>query len=401
MLLLVYFFVSTIGSFLKNNSLIYYCNYVLGTYNDGITKTLLSVIGGLPMGIGIFIVFPLSKKFGKARLTVYGSVLVVLGDIVSWLFPSNLYVVLVGQFIKKLGGLPGAYFFMALFADSFDHLEWKTGFRSDGFAMSVYLAIIVILSGVGTAILNGCLTASGYIPPISTDSLAEAEVLLAQNGWLPQLSLDAYKPTLDGTYIIGIRQASGTVNVISFLYLGLEAITSLLGGILIAFITMERALSRKQAVIRERQKKACEAEGKEWVAPETLLEEEQRCADEEADYRKELQAKCEKKGMNYETELEKHVKELEDRRRKAAEKQRLAEEKQAKKAQLAEQKRAAPLAKLTPRQRDVLKAKEQKREAKEEAAWEKESAKGEISYRKMQKMLAKYNEAALRRREGI
>ena len=50
MLLLVYFFVSTIGSFLKNNSLIYYCNYVLGTYNDGITKTLLSVIGGPSRG---------------------------------------------------------------------------------------------------------------------------------------------------------------------------------------------------------------------------------------------------------------------------------------------------------------------------------------------------------------
>ena len=53
-LMYVYFFVYTVGTTLKNLGLVYYCNYVLGTYNDGITQMLVSVIGGLPMGIGIF-----------------------------------------------------------------------------------------------------------------------------------------------------------------------------------------------------------------------------------------------------------------------------------------------------------------------------------------------------------
>ena len=38
------------------------------------TQTLLSVIGGIPMGIGIFAVWPLAKKFGKRNVTMWGFV---------------------------------------------------------------------------------------------------------------------------------------------------------------------------------------------------------------------------------------------------------------------------------------------------------------------------------------
>ena len=60
-LMYIYFFVYTLGTTMKNLGLVYYCNYVLGTYNDGITQMLVSVIGGIPMGIGIFAVWPLAK----------------------------------------------------------------------------------------------------------------------------------------------------------------------------------------------------------------------------------------------------------------------------------------------------------------------------------------------------
>lgn len=67
--LFLYLIVYHVGSNLKNISLIYFCNYVLGTYNDGITQTMISVIGGIPMGIGMFAVWPLAKKFGNAVLS--------------------------------------------------------------------------------------------------------------------------------------------------------------------------------------------------------------------------------------------------------------------------------------------------------------------------------------------
>lgn len=49
-LIYAYFLISAVGACIKNISLVYFCNYVLGSYNDGITQTMISVIGGIPMG---------------------------------------------------------------------------------------------------------------------------------------------------------------------------------------------------------------------------------------------------------------------------------------------------------------------------------------------------------------
>lgn len=109
LILLGYFLLSTITTNLKNIALPYYCNYVLGTYSDGITQTMVSVLGGIPMGIGIFLVWPLAKKFGKKNITVIGFVIFAIGSAVCLLAPTSMPVVLVGQFIKNMGSLPSAY----------------------------------------------------------------------------------------------------------------------------------------------------------------------------------------------------------------------------------------------------------------------------------------------------
>ena len=392
LLLLIYCLVYTFGSTLKNSALIYYCNYVLGTYNDGITQTLISVIGGIPMGIGIFAVWPLAKKFGKKNVSVAGFVFYAVGSFICWVVPANLYVVLAGQFIKNIGGLPCAYIFMSLFSDSFDHLEWKTGYRSDSLAMSIYSTITVVLLGVGVAILNACLNASGYIPPINAGSLAEAESVLAQNGWISQLDIGAYKVAIDGTFTVGICQPASTLQMISFLFVGLEVITGVLSAVLLAFVGVEKTLSRKQKMIRERQKAACEASGKEWTEPEVQMEREQQLADEEAEeiYRKELKERCEKRGTDYAAELEKHREEVRIREEKRTEKENAARLKAEEKAKASEEKAAARLAKLTPERLAKKKSREQEREARAEAAWEAERKKGEAVYAKMQEKLQKY-----------
>lgn len=391
-LLLIYCLIYTFGSTLKNTALIYYCNYVLGTYSDGVTQTMISVIGGIPMGIGIFAVWPLAKKFGKKNVSVAGFILYAIGSAICWAVPTNMTVVLIGQFIKNIGGLPCAYIFMSLFADSFDHLEWKTGFRSDSLAMSIYSTISVVLIGVGVAILNSCLNMSGYIPPINVGSLSEAEAILAENGWLSQLSMDAYKVAIDGTYTIGIQQSASTVNMISFLFVGLEVFTGAISAILLAFVGVEKTLGKKQKMIRERQKAACFASGKEWVEPEVQLEIEQQQADAEAEeiFRTELKTKCEKKGLNYDQILAEHVRSKEEAAEKAEKKRLEAEAKAAEKARIAEEKKAAKLAKMTPEQLAKLEERNKRRKERDEAAWETERAKGEVIYARMQKIFEKY-----------
>jgi GPH family glycoside/pentoside/hexuronide:cation symporter len=199
---------------------------VLGTYNDGITQTLLSVIGGIPMGIGIFAVWPLAKKFGKRNVTAVGFVLYAVGGIVCWLFPTNMVLMLIGQFIKNIGGLPCAYVFMALFADVLDHMEWKTGSRFDGVAMSVYNVIACALIGVCTGIFNGLLSGAGY---------AEPELI---NG-----------------VTVAALQNEAVKNAITFSFVGLEVITGIVLAVLLIFLNVEKDIGRKQAEIAARREK--------------------------------------------------------------------------------------------------------------------------------------------------
>ena len=219
----VYFLIYTVGSTIKNISLPYFCNYVLGTYNDGITQTLLSVIGGIPMGIGIFAVWPLAKKFGKRNVTLGGFILYAIGGAVCWLFPTNMVMMLIGQFIKNVGGLPCAYVFMALFADVLDHMEWKNRSRCDGIAMSVYNIIACALIGVCTGIFNGLLSGTGYVEPELIDGVT-----------------------------VAVQQSQSVQNVITFSFVGFEVFTGITLAVLLIFLNVEKDIGRKQAEIKAR-----------------------------------------------------------------------------------------------------------------------------------------------------
>ena len=219
-----YFLIYTIGTSFKNLGLVYFCNYVLGTYNDGITQTLVSVLGGIPMGIGIFAVWPLAKKFGKRNVTLWGFVLYAIGGAICWIAPTNMIIVLVGQFIKNIGGLPCSYVFMALFADVLDHIEWKSKLRCDGIAMSVYNIIAVASVGICTGVFNMMLASAGYVAP----------------------TLNAAGET------IATMQSAAVQGTITFAFVGLEVITAIILVVILFFLNVEKDIDSKQAEIRER-----------------------------------------------------------------------------------------------------------------------------------------------------
>lgn len=223
LLIFAYFFVFMVGTSFKNLGGVYYCNYVLGKYNDGVTLPLLSAIGGLPMGIGIFAVWPLAKKFGKRNVTLVGFILYAIGGVICWTFSHNLVIVLIGQFIKNMGGLPANYVFMALFADTLDHIEWKKGFRCDGISMSIYNIMTVALVGICTGVFNGMLAAFGYVAPYYNTA---GKLIATQS------------PTVQ--------------NVITFTFVGFEVITAIILVVLLVFLNVEKGLDKKQADIKAR-----------------------------------------------------------------------------------------------------------------------------------------------------
>lgn len=226
LIIYAYFLIYTFGTSIKNLSLVYFCNYVLGTYNDGITQTLISMIGGIPMGIGIFAVWPLAKKFGKRNVTLVGFILYAIGSAVCWLFPTNMVIMLVGQFIKNIGGLPCSYVFMALFADVLDHVEWRSGIRCDGIAMSVYNIIAVAMVGICTGIFNGMLSQSGYVAP-----------------------------SVVGGVTVAAEQSGAVKSAITFGFVGLEVITGIILAVLLVFLNVEKNIDKEQAEIKARREK--------------------------------------------------------------------------------------------------------------------------------------------------
>lgn len=349
-LMFVYFFIYTLGTSLKNIGLVYYCNYVLGTYNDGVTQTMISVIGGIPMGIGIFAVWPLAKKFGKRNVTLAGFILYALGSAICWSVPTNMAVVLVGQFIKNIGGLPCAYVFMALFADGLYHLEWKSGVRSDGVAMSIYNILAVATVGVATSLFNALIAKAGYVAPKLVDGVT-----------------------------VAAQQSQAVKNMITFSFVGLETITGIILAVLLIFLSVEKTLSRKQAKIREYQKAEAAARGEEWVAPEVRAEEEEATylRENELAFETALKDKCAAKGLDFEKELADYQKAAAEKAAKTAEKKRLAEEKEKSKAEKAKARKEEKLAALSPEKRLKKEQKEAKRAEAEEAAWQRELAAGE------------------------
>jgi len=224
-----YYLLFTLGANFKNMALVYYCNYVLGSYNDGITQMLVSVIGGIPMGIGIFAVWPLAKRFGKKNVTVSGFVLYAIGGAVCLLAPKSMVMVLAGQFIKNIGGLPCAYVFAALFADVLDHFEWKNDFRVDGLSASVYSIIATVCAGIASGILNLCMAKSGYLAP----------------------EFDAATGVTTG-----FVQNSATQGVFTFFFVGFEVITAILLIVILWKLNVEKVIDREQAEIKARREAA-------------------------------------------------------------------------------------------------------------------------------------------------
>ncbi|MFF5965126.1 MFS transporter [Streptomyces collinus] len=217
-------YVATMG--VRAVSIVYYSNYVLGSYNDGITPTLIQAVGGLPIGLGLLFVWPLAKRFGKRNLTAVGLLLAFVGSLVTLAAPSSLPVVLTGQVIMNLGTVPAAFVFNALLGDILDHIEWKTNRRVDGAAVGVWNVALAVLTALGTATFTFLLGASGEYRAPSFDASTGVTT--------------------------GFEQTSAVQGAIVFSFAGLGAVMFALLAVALFFVKVERDLPRIQADLARR-----------------------------------------------------------------------------------------------------------------------------------------------------
>ena len=275
---------------IQNTSLIYYCNWVLGTYNDGSTQTIVSAVGNAPLGFGILLMWPLVKKFGKRKVMLVGLVVAILGTGLFMLNPASMGSVLGSLMIRAFGALPITYITMSMLADAMDHVEWKSGFRVDGLTMSLYTIIFTVAAGLAQGLFNLGLNAFGYVPPAA-----------------------------DGSWI---EQTQAVKNYFVFGYQGLYGIAMIVLFVLFWFFDVEKHLPQIQADIVARYKAEAAAKGIVWLSAEELAAKEQAEQDKLAEENriKELKAKCAKKGLNFDTEEAKYQAKLAAKQAKASKK---------------------------------------------------------------------------------
>ncbi len=157
---------------LASSSSLYYCNWVLSnSVRGGATKQILvNAIGQAPMGYGIFLLWPLVRKYGKRAVTMVGFSIAAVGSLVVFLGGDNMAVVLGGLLIKSTGALP-SYVMAALLAESLDHIERKNGFRADGFAASVNSIAQTVVMGLSQTLLLAGIHGFAYQAPGSVEQV--------------------------------------------------------------------------------------------------------------------------------------------------------------------------------------------------------------------------------------
>lgn len=152
--LMVYLVIVNLINSLFIAATFYYCNWVLGSYNEGYTQAIFYALGQAPLGIGILLCDPLAKRFGKRNSILMGAVVSTLGSALCLIDPRNLVLVLVGQFIRAFGMIPSSYMVSSLLGDALDDVERVSGQRCDGFSSSVFNCIVTIMGGIALCIFN-------------------------------------------------------------------------------------------------------------------------------------------------------------------------------------------------------------------------------------------------------
>ena len=290
-----------IDNFKGGNVQYYYVQYLLGGATHPEMQMLYSIATGVPLGIGIFAIWPLAKKFGIKNVTIAGYALAFLSSIVGWLFADNMVVALVAGFFRNIGWMPNSYIFITLLYYAYDDIDFRSHIRVEG------------LLGVGivTALQNLIYApvAGGY------------ESLLLNMGFVDNLDV----------------MPDPSENIKDFMALSFYLFDIILGAamiILLPFVNVEKKLPTINAELLRRKKEAVIEKGGTWIEPEEQdrLEREQAEKEHEENRIADLKDYCAKKGLDFETENNKYLAAKAEKERKWEAKQAAKKAKQEAKA---------------------------------------------------------------------
>ena len=251
-----------------------FCTIILGATAENGYNLWYTVASGVPMGLGILIVYPLCKKFTIRKTTIAFSIVAILGCLIGFIAKTSFIGAVAGNFIFNMGTLPVIYILGALINAANDEVEYKHGFRPEG---TVSMAIIMCAVNLFTGVFAG----------------------VYETG----LEMNGYDPLLD------TLQPVGVVNWLYFIKYAVPAIEYAIIILILVFMNLEKKLPDMQKEIRARYKAEAEARGEVWISPEELeereREENRRLA--EAARVADLEEKCARLGLDFDTENQRYL----------------------------------------------------------------------------------------------
>ena len=282
---------TTIGGIVDNfrggNVQYFYIKFLLDGVNNPGRFTLYQVVTGIPLGIGIFAVWPLAKKFGIKNVSWVGFLLAFLGNAVGWMFAGNLPVAMAAGFVREVGMLPNAYIFGTLLYYAYDDIEFKSRMRLEGL---MGVAIIVAIQSLIYAPFAG-----GFESAILKMGFVDAE---------------------------GVMASAQVKSFMALAFYAFNMVWALANVIILPFVDVEKKLPGIKEELIRRQKEAVEARGEVWIEPEEQerLDAEKAAAEAEEDRIADLREMCAKKGLDFEAENNRYLAKKAEKEAKRAKK---------------------------------------------------------------------------------
>lgn len=159
-LVTTFIFMTYIFNALNSGAVIYYAQYILdNTLLVGLVTTAYTVF----ILLGMVIVAPITKRFGKRNAIIVGEVITLIGYLIMLIDITNIALIVTGTIIRGIGKAPINGSMFAMLGDTIEYGEWKTGIRNEGMVYSGGSMGIKIGSGLGTAVIGWVLAFGGYV----------------------------------------------------------------------------------------------------------------------------------------------------------------------------------------------------------------------------------------------
>lgn len=263
-----------VDNFKGGNVQYFYIKYILDGEHNPAMFSIYQMITGIPLGIGAIAIYPLAKKYGIRNVSLIGYAIALVGNVLGFLSPNNLTLVMIAGFLKQAGMLPNAYIFATLLCYAFDDVEFKSGLRLEGL--------------MGVAII-GALMNLVYAP-----------------------FAGVFESTILGKGFVDVAGVTPNADVLSFFntaFYVFDIVMCAIYVIILPFVDVEKHLPEINTELTRRHKEAVLARGEEWVEPEEQERREKEALLVEAERERiaDLKEKCAKRGLDFETENQKYL----------------------------------------------------------------------------------------------